>query len=454
VAISTELHSLTAKELGSLAKELSITSWHALRKEELVNALAIKSRNKAAREIIQQRLAKLKKRTEPKSDPPSVKKKTEEKKRLEEKKKADWKKRTEERKKVVEEKKKVEEKEKKKIEEKKPAASASSTNKTSSNKSVSPVAEGKKEVPRKQVPVIVAVEPRKAQAIASQYRKKLRRDISTHSEEGRNDRLVLLVRDPFWLHAFWEITAKTVERAKIALGMFWHTALPIIRIFRMESDGATHPKRIHVRDILIHGGVNNWYLNVLNPPSKFQIELGYISREKKFYPLISSNTVETPQQQVIDGLDNLDGNWRGVADDLGRIYKLSGGDSNNPELKKVFEEQLHRPMSAPLLSRYRASQHQGSNSEKTRRNFLFNVDVDIIVHGKTDPSVQVTIRNEPIKVQPDGSFSIRFALPEKRHVFSMEAEGSDGVETQRLLLTLERNTRILETLFQEPTDDD
>jgi hypothetical protein len=301
---------------------------------------------------------------------------------------------------------------------------------------------------------VVAVEPRKDQGTASQYRKKLRRDISTHTDEGRMDQLVLLVRDPFWLHAYWEITARTVERAKVALGVFWHTSLPIIRLFRLESDGTTQPKRSFVRDILVHGGVNNWYLDVIDPPSAFQIELGYISREKKFYSLVSSNIVETPQQQVIDELDNLDGNWRGVAEDLGRIYKLSGGDSNNQELKKIFEEQLHRPMSAPLLSRYRASQHQSLGSEKTRRNFLFNIDVDIIIHGKTDPSVQVTIRNEPIKVQPDGSFGIRFALPEKRHVFSMEAEGSDGVETQRAILTIERNTRILETLFQESADDD
>jgi hypothetical protein len=444
VAISTELNLLTAKKLGSLAKELSIFGWHTMRKEELITALASKSRTKIGRELIQQRLAKLNKiRNKLNKLNKTATSKSE----------------------TVPEKKKVGEQ--KKTEEKKPVVSSSKSSpklpaktspKTPPAKPVpSPppnTKEVKKEIPRKQNTVVVAVEPRKEQGIASQYRKKLRRDISTHKEEDRTDRLVLLVRDPFWLHAYWEITARTVERAKVALGMFWHTSLPIIRLFRLESDGTTQPKRSFVRDILIHGGVSSWYLDVIDPPSAFQIEVGYISREKKFYSLVSSNTVATPQQQVIDELDNLDGNWRGVAEDLGRIYKLSGGDNNNQELKKIFEEQLHRPMSAPLLSRYRASQHQSLGSEKTRRNFLFNIDVDIIIHGKTDPSVQVTIRNEPIKVQSDGSFGIRFALPEKRHVFSMEAEGSDGVETQRAILTIERNTRILETLFQETADDD
>jgi hypothetical protein len=545
VALSKELNLLTAKELGTLAKELSVFSWHTMRKEELINALTLKARTKLGRELIPKRLAKANKTATFKSkiSSHSHKKKIEEKKKFKVKKKIvvieELKNRKTKEKKKPEEKRKSEEKksfsphrkissnkhttrttenkttenktvenktpENKTVENKTPENKAAENktvenktvenktvenktaeNKTAENKTVenktaaenkvaenknteNKKAEGKKseskktenkktdpkkEVPRKPTTVLVAVEPKK-ESLSSQFRKKkLRRDISTHADENRADRLVLLVRDSFWLHAYWEITARTVERAKVALGMFWHTALPIIRLFRLESDGTGQPKRNIIRDILIHGGVNNWYLNVVDPPSAFQIEVGYLTREKKFYSLVSSNSVETPQQQVIDELDNLDGNWRGVAEDLGRIYKLSGGDSNNQELRKVFEEQLHRPMSAPLLSRYRAVQHQNLISEKTRRNFLFNIDVDIIVHGKTDPSVQVTIRNEPIKVQPDGSFSIRFALPEKRHVFPLEAEGSDGVETQRAILTIERNTRILETLFQEPADDD
>jgi len=195
--------------------------------------------------------------------------------------------------------------------------------------------------------------------------------------------------------------------------------------------------------------VSNWYLDVLDPPSAFQVDLGFVSREKKFYSLAVSNIAKTPQQHVTDDPDQLDGNWRGIADDLGRVFKLSGGDTTNPELKKVFEEQLNRPMSATLLSRYRVSQ-QENILEKTQRNFQLEVNVDVIIYGKTDPSVQLSIREEPIELKDDGSFAVRFVIPEKRHVFPIEAEGSDGVEVQRVVLTMERNTRVLETLFQEP----
>jgi hypothetical protein len=199
--------------------------------------------------------------------------------------------------------------------------------------------------------------------------------------------------------------------------------------------------------------VNNWYLDVTNPPSTFIVELGYMdTKEKKFHPTLSSNIVETPQQQIIDELEKLDGNWKGVADDLGRVFKLSSSGGHSQELKEVFEEQLGRPMSPQLLSRYRVAK-QG-NIDKPRRNFRFDASVDVVLHGKADPNVQVTIRNEPVQVKSDGTFRVQYPLPEKRHLFNVEAEGSDGVEKQQIIFSLERNTRVLETVIQEPNEDD
>ena len=279
-------------------------------------------------------------------------------------------------------------------------------------------------------------------------KRKLNPDISSPQKEGQKDQLALMVRDPYWLHAFWEIGAKTIERAKVAMGHLWHSAVPLLRLFKVESDGTTHPKKRLIRDIVVHGGVNHWYLDVIDPPSVFQAQIGYMTHDRKFLPLVSSNSVETPQNRVLDELEQLDGNWKGVSDDLGRVYKMSSGSNIIPELKQVFEEKLGRPMSAPLLSRLRLSQ-QGPNITKTKRNFSFLVDADVVIFGKTDPSVQVTIRNEPIAVNPSGAFSARFSLPEKRHIFMIEAEGNDGIETQRMIFAIERNTKVLETLFAD-----
>ena len=396
-------------DLGLLAKKVEVPGWSKMRKEDLVKILVAKSRGKAAGEIINKFLSPSKQKSASGTKTPT--KPVESAKKSTESRVADASKK------------------------KSPPKPGEISPQKTENEAESPRLTG-----------VAAVLPNFL------GKNGLRRDISTRAEDGKPDRLVLMVRDPFWLHAFWEISAKTMERAKVALGHIWYTSIPVLRLFRLSSDGTGAPKRQLIRDVPVHGGVSNWYLDVTNPPSTFIVELGYLTREKKFHSTLSSNIVETPQQQVIDELDKLDGNWRGVADDLGRVFKLSSNEGGNQELKEVLEEQLDRPMSPQLLSRYRVAK-QG-NIEKPRRNFRFDAEVDVIVHGRADSNVQVTIRNEPVTVNDDGTFAIRFALPEKRHLFPIEAEGSDGVEMQRIILTLERNTRVLETVFQEPSEDE
>ncbi len=401
MATSNELNLLTVKELASIAKELGVVGWHEMRKDELVRALIGKSRTKSVAVRLKVLLSSVVKTTKkPSAAPKEIQKKT--------------------------------------------PTESSVTEKLSPNK------EKKKSVgvPVSKNQAVLPV----AKAAAAQTG--AANDMNLPTTSRGPSRLGLIVRDPYWLQAYWEVDAKAVERAKVAMGPFWHTATPVLRLYQLDSDGSSNPRRRFLRDINIHGGVNNWYIDVKNPPSTFLLELGFLSREKKFFPIVSSNNVTTPQRQLHDDVDRLDGNWKGIAADLDWIFKQSGGlEGYNSDLKDIFEEKLQRPMSGPMLSRFRASQ-QGNVGEKTRRHFDFQIDAQIVIRGKTDPSVQVSIRGVPIPVAADGDFSIRFPLPEKRHVFPIDAEGSDGVETQRVILAIERNTKILETLFLEPEEED
>ena len=51
----------------------------------------------------------------------------------------------------------------------------------------------------------------------------------------------------------------------------------------VSSEDTTSAAERHVRDIPIHGGVNNWYIDVLEPPRSYRIDIGYLSRRGKFY---------------------------------------------------------------------------------------------------------------------------------------------------------------------------
>ncbi|MDR2170058.1 MAG: DUF4912 domain-containing protein [Planctomycetaceae bacterium] len=523
MATSAELNIFTAKQLGSIAKTLSISGWHEMRKDEVIRSIIAKSRTKSGGEQLKQILNSSKPaefnlnkstQSKPSSAKPSSSKPSQVKSNLT---KSDAAKTNSVKSSLTKtnsdksnlnkpnpnpnkpnpnnktnpvkpnlakpasavttaiaaapktkpsDKAKLKEKEKEKevpvLISSTPSISAAAVLDGKRRLPKSPDAkldktsallrDRRKEAPRKLASSDTDLIRTDSSAALVSERSRLSRDLGSSDTLIKEDQLALTVRGPFWLHAFWQLSSRTIERIKVTMGHYWFTAMPVLRIYRVESEASLERRRLF-REIRVHGGVRHWYIDVTDPPSVYQAELGYLSREKKFHLLVSSNTVETPPRQIVDDLDKLDDNWREIDENLARIYKLSSNDANNADLKRVLEKHLNRPMSQPLISRYRSS-HQKSISEKTKRNFDFNVDVDIIIHGKTDPSVQVTVKNEPITINSDGTFSVRFSIPEKRHVFPIEAEGSDGVEVQRVILTMERNTRILETLFQEPADDD
>ncbi|MGO8750012.1 MAG: DUF4912 domain-containing protein [Thermoguttaceae bacterium] len=260
------------------------------------------------------------------------------------------------------------------------------------------------------------------------------------------DRLVVMVRDPYWLHVYWEMSRQSIERAKAALSQDWHGAKPVLRLLEVARNGTTSSVRKVVRDIEIHGGVNNWYVDVQNPPKSYEMEIGYLSLNGRFASLAKSNVVTTPS---VGPVNTVDGNWAEVAEDFDRIFALSGGygkDGDNTGLKDLFEERLHRPMGSPMVTRFGLGPGQG---EFGRRDFSFEVDAELIVYGVTDPNAYVTLRGEPVRLQPDGTFSMRFSLPNRRQVLPVVASSGDGVEQRTIVLAVERNTKVMEPILRE-----
>ena len=163
----------------------------------------------------------------------------------------------------------------------------------------------------------------------------------SRAAEPHQDRIVLLVRDSYWLQASWEITRASVERAQSAMAERWHTATPVLRLL-MVGDVTSNRAESVERDIPIHGGVDNWYIDVDEPPSRFRVLIGFLADTGDFYTVCRSNVVETPRPGECERLDE---HWRDIAEDYERIYSLSGGyDTDGGDLKEVFEERLRRPM--------------------------------------------------------------------------------------------------------------
>ena len=272
----------------------------------------------------------------------------------------------------------------------------------------------------------------------------VRGSVGDSSNSPHKDRIVLIVRDSYWLQTDWEITRAAVERVRVAMNEKWHKAIPVLRLLAV-GDASSNRAEQQIRDIAIHGGVNTWFIDVENPPSRFRVVIGYLAENDRFFPLCRSNIVETPKP---DAVHRLDRHWRDIAEDYERIYSLSGGYEPNSsgDLKEMFEERLQRQMPT------RSEDASGNDTDAAldrHRSLPFEVDAELIVYGSTIPGATVLLSGEPVKLREDGSFTVRVALPDKRQVLPIIAQSRDAMRQRTTVIAVERNTKVMEAVDRD-----
>jgi len=271
------------------------------------------------------------------------------------------------------------------------------------------------------------------------------KDISARNKPGTvKDRIVLMVPDPHWVHAVWELSLQSVQRAEAALSFDWHSAKPIIRLFDVTSLDTTSTSSLPVRDIAIHGGCNHWYIDVPQPPRSYRADIGYLSKRGQFHILARSNVVTPPKAGTSEVMD--DGWAAEVKDqtDADRILAMSSGfetANGPPQLKELLDEQFRRPAKEGAFG-------AGAAPGKLKK-FFFDIDASLIVIGRTDPHATVTIQNEPVSLKPDGSFAMRLNLLDSRQIYPAVATSADGLEEQTIVLAVERNIRRLDPMVHD-----
>ncbi|MEM9827067.1 MAG: DUF4912 domain-containing protein [Planctomycetota bacterium] len=263
----------------------------------------------------------------------------------------------------------------------------------------------------------------------------------TAQSKTHRDRIVLMVRDSYWLQANWEVTAATVQRVEVSLAEKWHLAQPTLRLLAI-GDADNNASESVIRDIAIHGGVDNWYIDVDDPPGRFRVVIGYAVGDD-FHAICRSNVVETPR---VGECERLDEHWRDIAEDYERIYSLSGGyESDDGDLREIFEQRMSRTM--PL--RQSSGQTVNDPSLLKQSKLPFAVEAELIVFGKSTPGASVSIAGKPVKTKADGSFTVRMELPDKRQVLPVSAETRDGLQQRTTVIAIERNTKVLEPVSRD-----
>ena len=236
------------------------------------------------------------------------------------------------------------------------------------------------------------------------------------------DRIVAMVRDPYWILAYWEVTDRKYRELERHFGDTWPKCKMILRVYDKTDAKPTH------FDIVIAHGTRNWYVTV-TAERRYQIAIGALSPDGKFEQIAISNIVETPSDRVSDRIDE---HWMVPDDVFKKIFAASGGHdmhAASAELGGLLEKRLLEEISSGAVTSFGSG--AWPKPEKGRK-FRFWVATELILYGGTEPDARVTVQGKEVKLRPDGTFSMRFALPDGKVPLPVTAVSGDGLEERTI----------------------
>ncbi|MDD4909097.1 MAG: DUF4912 domain-containing protein [Candidatus Omnitrophica bacterium] len=178
--------------------------------------------------------------------------------------------------------------------------------------------------------------------------KHISRKIDLPWEYGK-DRIVAMVRDPWWIFAYWEITPqreKAVREEIEKKGQ--HFERSVIRVYDITGlDSLDTLARAKYFDITLKNMARNWYVDVGAPERRVLVEIGIVSREGGFYALARSNIVNTPRFGISDMLDE---EWMLSEEEYMRLFGASCGidvvGKSSLELQELFHKRIEEWISS------------------------------------------------------------------------------------------------------------
>ncbi len=237
-------------------------------------------------------------------------------------------------------------------------------------------------------------------------------------------KIVLMVRDPYWLHTYWSVNQSIIDYVSRNFQQ-WNQISLILRIYDITEiqnfDGSSSN---YFFDIHIGHDISNWYIHVGGPNRSFCVDLGFIQPNGAFYTVVRSNTVTTPRDNISDIIDE---EWLSIEEDFRKIYRLAGAGEGNSSAQLI--ESLMKRLEREIGSGAVSSLSSPSRLTPQERKFWLVLNTELIVYGATEPNATVRVLGEPIKLRPDGTFTLRFALPDGVQYIPVVANSVDGIDT-------------------------
>ncbi len=312
------------------------------------------------------------------------------------------------------------------------------------------------------------------------------------------DRLVLMVRDPYWLFTYWELSDESLKNARASLAGRVKLILRVHDVTGVEFDGTNSNRTLDID--IPEQNAGNWYINVWGANVSYLVEIGYTNDRGLFVPITRSNTIEVPSDKVSPRTDD---SWleeelaAGASEELVRASLEAGEGASSADVHEMLKRRMQDISSAApssfsslalssrlssgmfgrlssgalssgafssgAVSSWGGSPARGrlpgrgeaapgaapgmealfmpeDRTAEVPSDFWLVVNTELIVYGATEPDAVLTIQGHRVKLRPDGTFSVRFALPDGRQVIRVEAVSSDGGHRRSVTPVVEKKT--------------
>lgn len=174
-----------------------------------------------------------------------------------------------------------------------------------------------------------------------------------------DNKLVLLVRDPWWLFAYWEIAPSRQEELNRQIHRDGHkNKKTVLRVYDVTR--CSLPKHNSFFDIELNFFSDNWYIDVGIPDREWVAEIGYRTDDGRFYALARSNSVRTPAFGLSDVLDE---EWMLPEDIYYRIIGRTlgaGSQEGSLDIRRLLEKYLRNVISSERTPNSKPSQAIGA----------------------------------------------------------------------------------------------
>jgi hypothetical protein len=254
----------------------------------------------------------------------------------------------------------------------------------------------------------------------------------------QDTRMVLMVRDPYWLYAYWNVNSETQMQLSASSGRKYEELHLVLRVYDVTDIKFNGTNSNFYFDISLLHITNNWYINVSNPNRSFCVDLGYVRENGTFVTIVRSNIVTTPRDSVSDVIDE---EWMIIEEDFRKIYRLATGSgigNSSLELVESLIRRLEREIGSGAVSSLASPVKYQPTQE---RKFWLVLNTELIVYGATEPDASVQIQGEPILLRPDGTFTMRYALPDGVQHIPVVAHSADGIDTIAITPVVSKQTQ-------------